>query len=87
MWDNDYLLFKLKSLTHTHILQGWYSEDCSKPCVHGYVNSANDFCHCDSCYTGAYCELECSGHGDCVNETCDCFTTEPGEYKILVLYR
>ena len=66
---------KVLNLIH---FKGWYTEDCSKPCVNGYVNAENSFCHCDDCYTGAGCELECSGNGLCVNGTCDCFTVEPG---------
>lgn len=57
-------------------LQGWMGEDCSKPCVHGKVDGAS--CVCDPCYTGAGCELECSGNGRCVNDTCDCFSTVIG---------
>lgn len=51
-------------------------EDCSKPCVHGKVDGPS--CVCDPCYTGAGCELECSGNGRCVNDTCDCFSTVIG---------
>lgn len=51
-------------------------EDCSKPCVHGKVDGTS--CVCDPCYAGAGCELECSGNGQCVNKTCDCYSTVIG---------
>ncbi|KAK3101710.1 hypothetical protein FSP39_005732 [Pinctada imbricata] len=67
-----------RSLPECECSTGWMGDDCGKPCIHGWPDSSH-FCHCDPCYTGAGCELECSGNGICGNESkCDCFTTQVG---------
>ena len=60
-----------------HVLQGWYWRDCSKPCVQGQVE--NDDCVCEPCYSGAACDMECSLHGSCINDTCHCLTLSAGK--------
>ncbi|XP_033745589.1 uncharacterized protein LOC117331103 [Pecten maximus] len=56
--------------------EDWMTFDCSKPCVHGNKTD-NIRCTCDPCYTGAGCDLECSGKGVCDNGVCNC-TRLPG---------
>ncbi|WAR26298.1 TENX-like protein [Mya arenaria] len=54
---------------------GWMGPGCEDICDadHGEqspMNSGN--CFCDGCFTGRGCNLECDGHGKCVNGTCEC---------------
>ena len=46
---------------------------CELPCIHGKEEPLNSGkCKCDSCFTGQACDLECSGHGTCANNSCVC---------------
>lgn len=51
-------------------MKGWMGPACNDPCVHGHPE--NGRCVCDQCYTGSGCQLECSGHGECVSGKCIC---------------
>ena len=46
---------------------------CEYPCVHGLEFPAfSTRCECERCYSDSGCQTECSGHGNCDNETCLC---------------
>lgn len=54
---------------------GWMGPACEEICdadhgIQSPMNSGN--CECDSCYTGRGCNLECDGHGVCVDSLCSC---------------
>jgi len=58
----------------------YFGIDCSSYCDHGTIikpdptDLSSWYCECDSCFTGAQCDRECSGRGSCTNGTCDCGT-------------
>lgn len=46
---------------------------CEDVCTNGTqvpMNSGN--CACDPCFTGRGCNVECTGHGICVGNSCHC---------------
>lgn len=46
---------------------------CEDPCTNGTqvpMDSGN--CVCDPCFTGRGCNVECTGHGICVGNKCQC---------------
>ena len=46
---------------------------CELPCVHGVETPAfSGICACESCYSGAGCNIECSGNGACTAGSCVC---------------
>lgn len=54
---------------------GWMGAACNVPCVKGTPsrNNQGDYiCNCETCYSGVSCDEECSGRGNCTNNTCDC---------------
>ena len=49
----------------------WVGETCDEPCLNG--SNIDGICVCDSaCNHGVGCQLVCSGHGSCHNNTCQC---------------
>ena len=57
----------------TNCIPGWMGPACEDLCTHGKqvpMDSGN--CVCDPCYTGRGCNVECTGHGTCVNDICQC---------------
>ena len=54
-------------------IDGWMGPDCNTPCEHGQqIPMDSGICICDKCYAGKSCDAECSGHGSCMDEICEC---------------
>ena len=55
---------------------------CDLPCYNGRESPPHSsICKCDPCYTGRACNVKCSTHGQCVNNTvCLCDSGWQGEY-------
>ena len=59
--------------TCTNCIAGWMGPACEDPCTNGTqvpMDSGN--CVCDPCFTGRGCNVECTGHGICVGNKCQC---------------
>ncbi|XP_072025321.1 uncharacterized protein [Amphiura filiformis] len=65
-----------------HCIQGWMGHECDDPCTHGKQTPPNSgFCQCESCYSGAGCNSECSGNGQCdKGGFCTCNNNENGGF-------
>ena len=54
---------------------------CDQSCIHGNEDMARrGVCVCDPCYQGFACDMLCSGHGSCANNSCKCNQGWKGRY-------
>lgn len=57
----------------TNCSKGWMGQACEELCVFGnQVPIDSGICKCNPCYTGKGCNVECTGHGKCENDKCNC---------------
>lgn len=65
--------------------QGYFGTACQHQCVNGTIQTdaqEEETCVCDSCFSGPFCDLACSGTGNCTaSGVCDCgFDGGRGDY-------
>ena len=54
---------------------------CELPCIYGREDPPSSaICKCEVCYSGSACDIECSMHGTCDNNSCSCQQGWKGEH-------